>query len=374
MEEAKAQRLERERVDLITKRQKLLISLLEAYCRTRDANEIIPKVGDVVLMPPFAAILESDSEVVVTTHSFADAMHQLPDLCAKWRQEKDEFLLSLLPAPVHNANIKSPKKLLELATTLFECKACYQPISYPRILSHKCLTDDSWAWRMGKEIRQYSSMSHFPWNFGGVWLVYHEEGAKYAAEVLKACNMNPAATTAEEMDSRNMRFVCECEYAELIRALPDIRHFMDWRKAVRVFFLQYNIHVTAKYTLILKQLNIFLALLQIEHAIKRHPGLIASWTVTNDNERAIDELLLRSMHPADKEMLDQIELSLSKEWSCRRCVAFQGTLADIKIHLRNAFECLIPFCFLVPPTDTLNSLQPWFDDRRVDRRTLFQAF
>src|SRR6202041_900078 len=99
MEEVRTKRLERERIDCIIKRQDILVPLLEAYRQTRTPEEVVPRNGDIMCMAPLDVVLESDRNSEVTAESFTDALAQLPELCIKWREDTDNFLLSLLLAP-----------------------------------------------------------------------------------------------------------------------------------------------------------------------------------------------------------------------------------------------------------------------------------
>jgi hypothetical protein len=54
--------------------------------------------------------------------------------------------------------------------------------------------------------------------------------------------------------------------------------------------------------------------------------------VIDGSKRLLDGRLLKVMYPIEKKFLDQMEAGF-KDWSCRRCVTFQGTIVDIKKHL-----------------------------------------
>jgi hypothetical protein len=64
---------------------------------------------------------------------------QLREFVTTWRHDMDEYLATLVPNQSAHRHDTHPKRLLELATTFFDCPNCSEPISYPRILMHNCM-------------------------------------------------------------------------------------------------------------------------------------------------------------------------------------------------------------------------------------------
>ena len=60
-------------------------------------------------------------------------------MIASWREDTDRHLVGLFPPSSSKGKEKSSTHILELATTFFRCYRCKEPISYPRVLMHKCL-------------------------------------------------------------------------------------------------------------------------------------------------------------------------------------------------------------------------------------------
>lgn len=119
MEEVKAKRVERECVDKIIARQGILLPLLKAWRSTYSPTEVLPRYPDIVHMTPFSMIIQNPDNGELYEDSYVDAVAQSPRLCAEWRDEKGEVLLSLFPAPA-----VTERAVLELATTVFSCDSC----------------------------------------------------------------------------------------------------------------------------------------------------------------------------------------------------------------------------------------------------------
>lgn len=235
MEDVRTKRVERQRTDVIIERQNVVLPLLLAFRQTRESHIKVPVDADIVCMPPFATIIESDSDDDVTPESFGDAMAQLQTWCNKWWIDQDAFFYSLLPPTTSDYDHR-----LELATTLFKCVGCAKPISYPRILAHECMTNLDWLHvdknLMGVEsLRRFESLGSLPYNYGGYWCEYHHKAAEISAGIVEACGMDPKTTTLSDMDEKPVRFADQCKH-ELFRK-EKYRNFMSWRAAVRSMFL-----------------------------------------------------------------------------------------------------------------------------------------
>lgn len=232
MEQVKIGRLQHERMDKIIERQQALLPLLLAYRQNVDPHEIVPSNADIVRMPPFAAIIESDLENSLSAESFHEAMLQLPALCSQWQKRQNKLLHELLPA-----SSSGPEPRLELATTLFQCGGCFHAIPYPRILAHKCMTDLEWlhkdpAFKYGSTLRRFRSLESLPFNHGGNWCSYDHKAANFAAGILQACGMDPETTTSTEMDEKQVMFADKCTHRLFRHHKQNYRYYMNWRMAV----------------------------------------------------------------------------------------------------------------------------------------------
>ena len=90
-------------------------------------------------MPPIKQALYGESWTMFS--SINNAMTQIGPFVEQWRNIKDQHLLALFyPADFHGPFERKP---FEVATTLFKCKLCPEPISHPTILMHGRVTDGS---------------------------------------------------------------------------------------------------------------------------------------------------------------------------------------------------------------------------------------
>jgi hypothetical protein len=234
LEELKKKRLAAERVIAFKYRRNLVTVLLKDYEWRRLVAEVIPGPADVCSMDEFRTIIEdTDVDVEVCEESFKQAMDRLPQLTTEWRFAKDAELVCILNRDSNSLWHTSPptndRSQLELATTIFRCKVCKAPISYPRILVHSCLH----AFRASlhnygdPRFKLYQDLNDEPWNFAGDRVGIDVRGMSAAWLVVSSCGLDPATTTANEMDVLDARFECLGCYDGICGRLV-----MGWRVAV----------------------------------------------------------------------------------------------------------------------------------------------
>lgn len=241
MKDVKSRRQDRE---FIPRRSNLLciLKVWRRKMRTKDPTCFLPEDEDIIHMAPFNAILRGSTSDVC----FASAMDQLPELCTQWRQEKDQFLLSLMEADRPPSS--GCESNLALATTSFRCMYCPLPVSYPRILNHLCmgLTQEKVLDSiLPEKFRRYtqclSNFFYIPWNAPGDFVQAAIAGAGFAGAVIQAAGEDPTRITAEEMDSRDVRWICDCGSLHGSFAVcfdPVVKEsmipglYMNWRMAV----------------------------------------------------------------------------------------------------------------------------------------------
>jgi hypothetical protein len=247
LEELKEKRLMTGRLAAFKRRQSLVATLLKAYTRERPITEVIPGPTDVCNMDEFRTIIDdTDVDVEVTETNFKEAMNRLPQLVTEWRITKDAELVHIMneyalpcgsghnePQPQHD------RAQLELATTLFQCKICNAPISYPRILVHSCVHSLRDYWQDSDEFRRklWLNLDDEPWNYVGDRIGIYEKGGPAAREIVISCGLDPDTTTAQEMDDLDARYECLGCYAEFHGRL-----IMGWRTAVWHSALMRDIH------------------------------------------------------------------------------------------------------------------------------------
>ncbi|KAJ6525744.1 hypothetical protein B0H19DRAFT_1276093 [Mycena capillaripes] len=214
----------RKRKLLLRKRQRLLLSILKEYIHERPIDEVNPRAVDVCVMPHIKAMLEDPSMDAYTTEkSFQEVVDDLPRLFEEWRESKTLSLLALLPGG--NADRDSLRK----ATTYFRCAQCREPIAYPRILAHACLSELQHGHRNRDDdvALLCVNLDSEPWNYDGKRVTYYPDAEVSAKSVVRSCGLDVGLTTAQEMDDVNPWLECRrCTHKVKGRAV------FRWRKAI----------------------------------------------------------------------------------------------------------------------------------------------
>ncbi|KAJ6502231.1 hypothetical protein C8R45DRAFT_1070742 [Mycena sanguinolenta] len=214
----------RKRKLLLKNRQRLLLSVLKDFAHERPIEEPNPRAVDICVMPHIKAMLEDASmDAYTTKESFQELVDDLPRLFDEWRESKTLDLLALLPG--HNGD----RDLLARATTYFRCDGCREPIAYPRILAHSCLSELQHGHRNREDdvALLYTNLESEPWNYGGQRVAYYAAAEASAKSVVRACGLNADMTTAQDMDDVRSWLAClRCSHKVKGRAV------FRWRKAI----------------------------------------------------------------------------------------------------------------------------------------------
>ncbi|KAG6813336.1 hypothetical protein H0H92_011884 [Tricholoma furcatifolium] len=146
MQEARKRHLEEKIQITIGKRGLVLSRVLKAYASLQPIHSIIPPLTDVAIVPAFRTIIEDTpiDEEVTAVH-FQEVMVNFPQIVAEWREAKDMELVRLVNEESGsdtnekpNSDAKVTSLTLRQPGTFFECKECFQIITYPRVLVHSC--------------------------------------------------------------------------------------------------------------------------------------------------------------------------------------------------------------------------------------------
>ena len=264
MEKMKADRLERERQELIIRRKLPAINVLRDYKISRlPWSELMPGPLDFFNLPEIKAVLELPNEVDVQESSFSDIIHLLPKLLADWAQGI-------------KAGMTAKK---DLATTVFRCTDCCpswrmpdmgesnssssseddilisslysEPLFYPKVIGHHCLTStDDNPWNITDPSIAFNS---------GVWgrrqwidssLAVDESGEMRMADIIKTCGLDPTVTTVRDMDELDPWLGCSvcAKWGDIAVPNAEVKVF-GWRAAVSkhgqgYFQMQYLISFT----------------------------------------------------------------------------------------------------------------------------------
>lgn len=223
-------------------RQRVTLVRLSLFKTVLD-KAIIPNtmsIADIYLMEPFRTVIDDPDNKDLRLESFANPLKQLPQLTNEWHQSRSQELLSIMrerQSAKKDSLIAADASSLTLATTFFSDSSslrsycCDEPISYPEVLVHPCLTmlnpPSISVTTLEKET--FRLLGSRPWNYNDPPLQFHEDAYAVARSVVQSCGLDPDVTTAAQMDTMNPLIEClECR-DERAGWQPEI---MMWRKAV----------------------------------------------------------------------------------------------------------------------------------------------
>jgi len=225
MAEVRSKRLVKERNIAFATRCNFFKEKYATFVASQPLHAILPGVADFATMPEFKAILENpDPEATVTAEDFNIGDDKLLQFSARWREEKDNALVGILRQS--SLGSSASKELLTRATTVFNCRSCSVPISYPRILAHTCNYVRSMETPDPSNI--FERLRADPWNLGGDRISFHEAAHKRAKYILKALNLDHD-TTVETMNEQNPFVECFCA---LCYRPGTVRTFARWNRMV----------------------------------------------------------------------------------------------------------------------------------------------
>jgi hypothetical protein len=290
MQDTREKLQRRQRKSLLKKRQRLLLSALKEYNVERPIDEVNPRAADVCAMPHLKAMIEDPSlDAHVTEDSFKDIVEGFPRHFEQWREAKTLDLMALLPTP-------NDREALLRATTYFGCSECSEPLSYPRVLAHECLTRLRHGYRNREDelALLFMNLDSEPWNYGGNRVSYYPAAECSATSVVRSCGLDVDLTTAQDMDDVNPWLEClRCSHKVKGRAV------FRWRKAVRSSSVSLKVSPP-------------LTVLQILHDMYHVSAAeSASWRLLDGDDSDAAETLQKKMR--------QTDYSASPDYECVRC-------------------------------------------------------
>lgn len=197
----------------------------------------MPALVDICMFPVFKAIIERPTEENVTEASFTEAMSELPALIADWQQRRDTELRALIPVletqnpsqadTYGSANVVDP---LKLATTVFSCERRCPAMFAIDIWRHRCASRQQFYFNNGpiKDVDDLYS------RLGNSKLSFDAPGSAVAASLIRLASRDPTATTAEEMDSLDLHYLCINDGHCMYKATAFFSRWpvLSWRECV----------------------------------------------------------------------------------------------------------------------------------------------
>lgn len=236
MEDVKAERLQKLRNKQISSRRQLFADyMMEAQVQistTIPGFIFVAPSTDLSQAPSIRAIIEGTPvDQTITPDAFIPVRDQLRKLSFGWGVYQSLKLLKVIPANIADPSNNQPSRLF-LATTFFRCERIRDPISYPEILTHPGTSSYfPYAGILKPEEKHlFEDFRQEFWNHKSR-VSFHEPAARAARSIIEACNLDPAVTSAKDMDALNLFLGCaSCRNPS--NPLNDTL-IMTWRRAVR---------------------------------------------------------------------------------------------------------------------------------------------
>jgi hypothetical protein len=239
LEAMREQRLHEDRSLVVAKHFGILRELVDKYTKKQPKPAVVPRAIDLALMEPFrSAVFNTEAKKESRVTELSKLEDHVQPLVASWQDSANEFLAGLLPSIKRSGKHKLGTSQLTLAAIFFRCHWCTEPISYPRVLVHNCLTktrsrsngdeDSGEELEDEKLLALVPSYAGMPWNYDKE-VTFDEEAWKCARSVIVACGEDPVTVTASQMDDKDRRVEClQCR----TQTARGNRLVMKWRIAV----------------------------------------------------------------------------------------------------------------------------------------------
>lgn len=290
-----------------------MMPLLDVYRCSRPLNDCFPTIMELCHVPQVRAYIDElvDSGVALDVERFTLL---IPLAIQQWRDDIAQHLLPLLPPWLDNA-----RGIVALHSALVWFRCSHKPgycdpwcrdttIGYPRMLVHVH------AKRERSVVNEPQSANDDLVN--GVRenclrspLVFHPDELKAnitfdlhasfaAVEVVRLCGLNPATTTAKDMDDLDARIACvPCKVV------------MAWRQAVSLAYLAFGlVHADP--------------LTQISHVYKPYHRGRREWVLLGNKDCSALKKL---------EAKDRPKTTTGAFW-CMRCRRFERTMDNFFSH------------------------------------------
>jgi hypothetical protein len=238
-------------VRLKTDIQKRLLQRIETWVKpayisfffSQPPNTILPTLHEVCMTEAFRTplcTLPLDQEL--SAELFESAIAQMPVFVEEWRNHRIEQVLSLVrkssaykTTPANDITVDT---VLPLASTIFHCRDCNERITYPSVLTHRCLFTETWRPKIEDyvhaiptpiipqevQLRDVPSITndvslillaksdHYVsiWKgLGGV--KFDNEAHRHVLLMLDTLGWCPTKTTVDEMERKQPHVECLCQ-------------------------------------------------------------------------------------------------------------------------------------------------------------------
>jgi hypothetical protein len=197
--------------------------LYESFCASYPLDRLLQlPPTDVVVkeFAPFTAIIDdNEANHGICEADFSQAMEALPKLCEEWLEKQTIKALEMISTKDADGNLVMAKHdQLHLATTLFNCEKCNEPIEFARFIRH---AHQDYIWENGT---RWGALHKYASN-----LTFKQSTSDNAKHMIIKCGLDPVTATVKEMDDLGAWFRCQlCSIRK-----DGSSEVMNWRQAVR---------------------------------------------------------------------------------------------------------------------------------------------
>lgn len=193
-------RLARERISLIESRKRAIEQVYSAYKKTLVPSQwaYLPNVEYIYTFEGFVDLIEDPSDSKLEVHQFQKALQNLPGLVEARNNAKKATLSNLLPLVGGGGETSKRPDILDLATSVFQCKTsgCHSSlkplIGWRRASCHSCINWYSWStYRTLEPSYQFS-----------------KKGSQAVRALAALLKLNPLTALPEDLDGQLARFGC----------------------------------------------------------------------------------------------------------------------------------------------------------------------
>jgi len=208
--------------------------LYELYLSNCPIEQPQPGLADICASDYVYQILTLPDNYTDISWALSDIYGELPGIVETWRVTVSRRVLQLMPPC--NGMIYNPLYRLELATTFFTCVlGCSEPLSFPRVLAHKCtncvVQVPTFELVNADRINALSAtLGEEPWNLRGDRILFNPKASLAAHKIVEIVGLDPYCTTARRMDELDVWFGCP------LCSTDELKCLMSWDAAVSLRF------------------------------------------------------------------------------------------------------------------------------------------
>ncbi|KAH9483653.1 hypothetical protein JR316_0003123 [Psilocybe cubensis] len=236
MQSYRAQMHLRMRRELLVARIPHLNNAVKAFTATVPPNEVTPTVGNFFTHKEVLDFV-INTPSITNAADFTPLFERLPALVQELRKLMKEKLLTMVGMTAGDF-AADPAVVLELATTIFQCRDCEfgdaqraSLMRYPRVLAHHhAVNEECRRPIQEKDVEVlWEVTGAMPWNQTGV-VKFDMYAAVIMRSVIEHCGLDPKTTTKERMDELDP--IVECLTCN---NLEEGRKVMRWDVVPRHF-------------------------------------------------------------------------------------------------------------------------------------------